>query len=139
MFGEHHGRYVLIGQTPVPESDLFTWAEFVEQGPNRIVRQDDLISLIGPVFVSTVFLGLDHNWGGGEPLLFETMIFGGPLDGEICLRYPTWDRAESGHRRIRRMALRLRPWICLRILAADAAGQARHAWNDLRKSIRELR
>lgn len=27
--------------------------------------------------VSTVWLGLDHNWGGGEPLLFETMSFGG--------------------------------------------------------------
>ncbi len=30
------------------------------------------------ILVSTVFLGLDHNFlGEGEPILFETMIFGG--------------------------------------------------------------
>ena len=138
MFGEHHGRYVLIGQTPVPEPDLFKWGEFIECDSNRIVRQENLISLIGWVRVSTVFLGIDHNWGGGEPLLFETMVFGGPLDGEICLRYPTWDRAENGHHRIRRMALRLRPWTCLRILAAAAAKQAGYAWEDLRRTIREV-
>jgi hypothetical protein len=47
--------------------------------------------------VSTVFLGLDHNFSGkGDPLLFETMIFGGPLD-EHQRRYATWDQAERGH------------------------------------------
>lgn len=46
--------------------------------------------------MSTVFLGLDHNFSGGEPILFETMIFGGPLDGEQR-RYHTYDQAERGH------------------------------------------
>lgn len=48
------------------------------------------------VDVSTVFLGLDHNWGGGPPLLFETMIF---TDGEggYCRRYSAWEEAEAGH------------------------------------------
>jgi hypothetical protein len=47
--------------------------------------------------VSTVFLMLDHNWSGrGDPILFETMIFGGPLDGQQA-RYSTWAEASEGH------------------------------------------
>lgn len=46
--------------------------------------------------VSTVFLGLDHNYGRGDPLIFETMIFGGPLDN-ATYRYSTWVQAEAGH------------------------------------------
>lgn len=26
--------------------------------------------------VSTVWLGLDHGYGGGPPIIFETMVFG---------------------------------------------------------------
>jgi len=46
--------------------------------------------------VSTVFLGLDHRFGAGPPLVFETMVFGGELDGD-CDRYSTYDEAELGH------------------------------------------
>lgn len=49
----------------------------------------------GDVLVSTVFLGMDHGFGG-TPLLFETMVFGGEFDG-WCMRWSTWDEAESGH------------------------------------------
>jgi hypothetical protein len=49
------------------------------------------------ILVSTVFLGLDHGWGDDEdPLLFETMVFGGPNDQD-CIRYTTWAEAERGH------------------------------------------
>jgi hypothetical protein len=41
-------------------------------------------------------MGLDHQWRDGDPLLFETMIFGGPLDQEQE-RYSTWEKAERGH------------------------------------------
>jgi hypothetical protein len=52
---------------------------------------------IGVARVSTVFMGIDHNFTrGGPPLLFETMIFGGPEDG-FQARYSTWDEAEAGH------------------------------------------
>jgi hypothetical protein len=50
------------------------------------------------VTVSTVLLGLDHNWGDGPPLIFETMIFGGEHD-EFQERYSTREEAEEGHRR----------------------------------------
>ena len=49
------------------------------------------------LWVSTVFLGVDLNhFGVGPPILFESMIFGGPMDQEMN-RYCTWDEAEKGH------------------------------------------
>jgi len=53
---------------------------------------------VGSVDVSTVFLVLDHNWGDGPPLVFETMVFGG--EGEPQWRYATWDEAIAGHERV---------------------------------------
>ncbi len=36
---------------------------------------------VGEVKISTVWLGLDHNFDGvGPPIIFETMIFGGDHD-----------------------------------------------------------
>lgn len=58
----------------------------------RVVGRDD----VGGVGVSTVMLGLDHGWGGRGPLLFETMIFGGPHDGYQD-RYATHAEAVAGH------------------------------------------
>jgi len=57
---------------------------------------------IGDAQISTVFLVLDHNHGGhgnGLPILFETMIFGGPHD-QYQTRYHTWDEALAGHTNI---------------------------------------
>jgi hypothetical protein len=50
------------------------------------------------IVVSTVFLGLDHAWAGGPPLLFETMVFNGPLNDEQR-RCATWDQATAQHRK----------------------------------------
>ena len=64
---------------------------------------------IGNIFVSTVFLGLDHSFGSGPPVLFETMIFGPARDGrdypeayevdglEEMYRYCTEPEAIMGH------------------------------------------
>jgi hypothetical protein len=85
-------HYILIGQTPVPEPDTLKWAEFFEAG-DRIVFQTE----VGASVVSTVFLGLDHQWRDGPPLLFETMIF---TDGEsegYQRRCSTWIEAEAQH------------------------------------------
>lgn len=49
------------------------------------------------VRVSTVWLGSDHNFSStGPPLIFETMVFGGPLDEEQ-VRYATLEQARAGH------------------------------------------
>jgi hypothetical protein len=68
-----HGRYILRDKIPVPEDDLLTWADWIENCPKeRIVRQE----YVGELWVSTCFLGLDHDhFGKGPPLLFETMVF----------------------------------------------------------------
>ena len=57
----------------------------------------DKTELGDDAWVSTVFLGMDHSFGReGGPVLFETMVFGGPLDGEQD-RYRTIDEARAGH------------------------------------------
>ena len=50
------------------------------------------------VRVSTVFLGLDHSFGGPRPILFETMAFVDNKDVG-CERYSTWAEAKAGHQR----------------------------------------
>ena len=49
--------------------------------------------------VSTVWLGLDHRFGEGKPLIFETMVFGseGDFASLDCERYETLSDAEYGH------------------------------------------
>lgn len=47
--------------------------------------------------MSTVFLGLDHSHTSkGLPVLWETMVFGGPLDQEMD-RYTSREDAVEGH------------------------------------------
>jgi len=86
-------KYVLDADgNPQPEPDLLMWAQWLGTGDNQVVAREQ----VGHVRVSTVFLGLDHNWIGGEPLLWETRVFGGKLDGE-CERYSTRADAVAGH------------------------------------------
>jgi hypothetical protein len=85
-------KYILTDdRRAVPIDDLIAWAQWFEVA-NRQVAVDR----IGDTTVSTVFLALDHRFGEGPPLIFETMIFNGPLDGEQG-RYSTWDEAIAGH------------------------------------------
>lgn len=72
---------------------LLEWAKWFENGPRTVARTE-----IGDaVSVSTVFLGLDHSFGSnGPPILFESLVFGGPKDGAME-RYSTWEEAEKGH------------------------------------------
>lgn len=48
--------------------------------------------------VSTVWLGLDHAFGGPGPLIFETMVFmGETFSDKDCERYATEADALTGH------------------------------------------
>ena len=89
----NNNHYILNGKKPV-KCDLHTWAKWFESS-NRHVRSTKFFG----IHVSTVFLGLNHNYGPGDPLLFETMIFGGKMDQEYQDRYATWNRAVWGHRK----------------------------------------
>jgi hypothetical protein len=83
--------YILDGRTPVAVDGL-DLGEWFEKADRRVANDT-----LGAVEVSTVFLGIDHNFRAtGPPVLFETLVFGGPLDGE-SFRYVTYDEAEAGH------------------------------------------
>jgi hypothetical protein len=53
-------------------------------------------------WISTVWLGIDHNYGSGPPLIFETMVFESKDNlGELALdRYSTLEEAEDGHEKM---------------------------------------
>lgn len=55
---------------------------------------------VGSLEISTIWLGLDHGYWSKQPLIFETMVFGGSKDQEICERYSTEELALAGHREI---------------------------------------
>jgi len=88
-------RHFILEGHEVKPVDLMTWARWLDSNVhNRTVAKTHVSN---EVLVSTVFLGLDHNWSDeGPPLIFETLVFGGPHDGEEE-RYSTWAEAEAGH------------------------------------------
>lgn len=86
---------------------LIAWARRNEEQDRRVALDE----FEDGSRVSTVFLGLDHAFGGGPPLVFESMsftaatkthnVFGsgereyhGSIDQR---RYSTWDEAMRGH------------------------------------------
>jgi hypothetical protein len=90
--------YVLDGRTPRRVTDPKQWSKWFGTADRTVGR--DVIA--DEVLVSTVFLGLDHNFGGsGPPVLFETMVFHGDDYGDVRMRrYSTWEEAERGHAQI---------------------------------------
>jgi hypothetical protein len=75
-----------------PCENVLEWAR--DFGEDRRVKQE---TLQNGYFVSTVFLGLDHNFSGGPPLIFETMVFA-PSGEELDIeRYSTEESAKAGH------------------------------------------
>jgi hypothetical protein len=84
---------ILNAEHEVVPTDLMTWAKAFNK--ERHVGK----TMVGEAKVSTVFLGIDHSFGAGPPLWFETMVFGGPFD-EATFRYTTWAEAEAGHARV---------------------------------------
>ena len=89
-------HYILVNREPV-EVDLMEWARWLQENENdRSVKK----TKIAGTDISTAFLGVDHNFSGeGSPILFETMILGGPYN-QYCWRYSTWDEAIEGHNRV---------------------------------------
>jgi hypothetical protein len=105
------GQYTLggdDGHTPIPCYSLTAWGQWLEKIEHRSLWWTGNKAK----YVSTVFLGLDHrHWGGGPPLLFESMAFVDEgkwheVGGERWRyhtslgqdRYSSWDDAEVGHK-----------------------------------------
>ena len=91
---------------------LHEWAELSsDDGYKRVIET----TLFDGTWISTVWLGIDHQFGDGTPLIFETMVFPhqGPSVGiaellaepragdhwreQECWRYPTEAAALAGH------------------------------------------
>ena len=66
-----------------------------ENDPKRVARTE----FADGSWVSTVWLGLDHRFGGdGPPIIFETMVFPKDSMGELDSdRYCTEEEALAGH------------------------------------------
>jgi len=89
--------YVLgLDGEPVPVDDVQAWARWWETADRRIG-----FDAVGRYDVSTIFLGIDHNWGDGPPVLWETMVFDREgahrFRDEWCHRYSSRDEAALGH------------------------------------------
>jgi len=92
---------------------LFEWAKLLEDKDYRIIKQE---TLKNSKFISTVWLGLNHNFGEGEPLIFETMVFNANKKKKFKLgskkeyesigeetdmdRYSTLEEAIKGHQKM---------------------------------------
>lgn len=114
--------YILVGKNPhpIPLEQSLEWGRWMEMHTNNGSRHVGSLRIpprkpfrkgnpkmlhkinkrrAEPIFVSTVFLGLDHNHWGGKPILFETMVFGGKYD-DFQHRYHTWDEAAKKHKEV---------------------------------------
>jgi hypothetical protein len=104
------GQYILGGEeghTPVPCYSMSEWGQFLASNERIVARTGN-----DTKWVSTVFLGIDHRYWNGPPLVFESMAFvdeGKTIDdlhgGRTwvptsldCERYSSWDDAEIGHK-----------------------------------------
>jgi hypothetical protein len=90
----HRYSTVKCRYLPVPELDPELFSKWFGRHKNRLLRRSRITN---DIYVSTVFLGIDHNLSGlGFPVLWETMIFGGPQDG-FQRRYSSRAAALKGH------------------------------------------
>lgn len=114
---------VLTEDGDVMECDFLTWARWLEKNrSHRIIAQE---KLEGGYFLSTVFLGLNHQYApAAKALWFETMLFSPPtgqksiitgkehsLGNEcFCQRYATLAEALAGHEQAKKeFSAKVRP------------------------------
>lgn len=96
-------QFYILDQNRValPVFNILEWAVQLETMDRRVA-----LDKTEHWEASTVFLGLDHCWGSGDPVLFETMVFLPDGDYGTMERYSTWAEAAAGHERIRSMLAR---------------------------------
>jgi hypothetical protein len=91
-------KFILgVDGNPVECDNIGLWGKWFESADRSLKRTD-----VRDMTVSTVFLGLNHNFGiGGDPVLWETMIFtkGGKDWKDYMERYTSKADALEGHER----------------------------------------
>ena len=86
---------------PIPCPNTMDYLRWVEShsdkvGPDGCTLRIGLTDINDKVYVSTVYLGLNHGFGDSDPVLWESMVFGHDED-EVQVRYKTHDEAVKGH------------------------------------------
>lgn len=82
--------------------DLHTFARLLANEEYKRVAE----ATVGPYWVSTVWLGIDHGFGRqAAPVIFETMVFATVDDDPYslnlaCWRWSTEEQAKTGHEEI---------------------------------------
>ncbi len=85
-------KYIIKDRVAYPV-ELLEWAAWYGSHV-RVVSQTNIVTY----YVSTVSLGLDHSYGDGPPLIFETLVRNVDRNAEIMWRYTSWKQARSWHR-----------------------------------------
>lgn len=92
-------QYILNSEgKPFPADQLEGWARWFENAERHVG-----LDTINGVTVSTVFLGIDHSFGRGDPILWETMTFTKRkgsykfLQQRLFRRYTTAEEAKIYH------------------------------------------
>lgn len=87
-------KFIIKDGEIVSEPDLMKWGKWMSSSEKHLYKDE-----LNGSFVSTIFLGLDHNYlGSGPPVLFETMIFSGIFDG-YQKRCSTFKEAKLEHQK----------------------------------------
>lgn len=90
-------RGIYFRRDGTPYSNAMEWAKDFEQGM-KLRRVDETLLWWGGR-VSTIWLGLNHNFGlNGPPLIFETMVFPPKSTMDLDMeRYSNEAQAIAGH------------------------------------------
>ncbi|CAJ4971334.1 Uncharacterised protein [Burkholderia pseudomallei] len=88
--------YVLDGHEPRRARSVLEWMQWFANADRTIA-----LTSIDDIEVSTVFLGIEHEYSPhghlrGQPVLFETAIFETSKVVRV-FRYRTWDEAARAH------------------------------------------
>lgn len=78
---------------------LLEWDTFLRERTDPDYKRVAQTTLPDGKWISTVWLGYNHQWGEGPPLIFETMVFTSCdyLEDLDIDRYTTLADAEAGH------------------------------------------
>lgn len=91
-------HYILAedGITPIPAPDVVKFYEWFDDINNRFVRRQTVHKHL----ISTIFIGIDHSFGRGDPELWETMVFpSNSVENVYCDRYSSYKDAIIGHKK----------------------------------------
>ena len=94
---DYDGTPIYYDYDGKPITSLLEW-HYLFREPRHVGKDEH-----GDILVSTVWLGLNHRFGPGKPLIYETMIFKGEHD-EYTMRYSSYDEAKAGHRQACKLA-----------------------------------